>query len=147
MRKLLGIYGDEKVQKAYKEKIKELQAGGSVPSSFESVLDGKEIKLNLPNDVRQQYKEVILAEEFVMQDVINESSEKIYDLRMTIFECARKNMLYDKKEVKDIRELPFEMIDTVVMMYVMELLLPLYHRSSTIVSERVKTTLKTYITG
>lgn len=139
------VFSDERLQKAYKDKIKQLQCEGKTPSSFETIVDGKQLKLNLNNDVREQYKEVLLAERFIIQDQLNLSSEDLFEIRMKLLECARKNMLFDGKEIKDVRELPFDMIDTIILFYVTELLLPLYQSSSMKVSKRFEENLTPFI--
>jgi hypothetical protein len=149
MRHLLGLFGlDEEVKDAFNKMVKERQADGTVGKDFETTINGKKVKMYLPKDVREQYKALLYAETFMLKDLVtNLDIEPLYKNRMDIFNIAIKHMLVDGSEQFDINSFDVDFIDTVVILYLTELLLPLYHRNSTKAEVELKANLKPYTRG
>ena len=149
MRHLLGLFGlDAEVKGAFDTMVKERQASGSVGKDFETTLNGKKIKMWLPPDVREQYKALLYAETFMLRELVTSMDiEPLYKNRMDIFNIAVKHMLIDGNEHFDINTFDVDFIDTVIILYTTELLLPLYHRSSMKAETELKANLKPYMRG
>lgn len=149
MRHLMGLFGlDADVKQAFEAMTKDRQANGTVGQDFETMIDGKKIKMYLPKDVREQYKALLYAETFMLRDlIVSLDIEALYKNRMDIFSVATKHMLVDGSEVFDVNSFNVDFIDTVIILYVTELLLPLYHRSSMKAETELKANLKPYTKG
>lgn len=147
MRHLLGLFGvNEDIKEAFNLKVKETQEKGWVGRDFETKINGKKIKMYLPADVREQYVGLLYAETFLLKDLVTSLDiEPLYKNRMDIFNMATKNMLVDGKDKFDINEFDVEMIDVIILLYVTELLLPLYQRSSTKAEEVLRQNLNLFI--
>lgn len=140
MRYLVGLFGNKDLAEEYKAKIKEIQDSGKVPNDIEFEYEGKNIKLYLPNDVREQYKLLLMAESFLIKDYLDDEM-KILDLRMRLFDNAVKRILVDGHEGFNLNQFDVGIIDAIIMAF-MDLLLPLYLRSSSKVEEKFKASLK-----
>lgn len=146
MKYLLGLFADKELETLYQSKVKEIQDTGKVPNDTEFDYNGKTVKLYLPNDVREQYKLLLLAETFLIKETLYDD-DKLFKLRFDLFDNAIKRMLVDGKKEFNINEFDVDFIDTIIMVFVGDLLIPLYLRSSEKVSERFKANLKGYIKG
>ena len=146
MKYLLGLIADKELETAYQRKIKEIQSTGKVPNDLEFNYNGKKIKLYLPNDVREQYKLLILAESFLIKESLFDD-DKLLKLRFDIFEQATKRILVDGKDSFNVNEFDVDIIDTIIMEFIGGLLFPLYLRNSNSVTDRFKANLKNYITA
>lgn len=143
MRYLVGLFGvDEAFKSAYQEKISSLQESGKVNNDFETTLNGHTVKMYLPNDVREQYRLLLMAESFTMKDYLFDDN-KIIELRFKLFDEACKRLLIDGDTTKKYNDigLGVDVIDTLVGLYLTELLLPLYHWSSTKVKNALTASL------
>jgi hypothetical protein len=151
VRHLLGLFGlDPEVKASFEAMVKDRQDSGKVGKDFETEIDGKKIKIYLPPDVRDQYRALLLAETFLLKDLVTSLDiEPIYKNRMDIFNLAVRHLLIDGKDHKDFNVNTFDVdfIDTLIILYVTELLLPLYQRSSSKAEKELKANLKGYTIG
>jgi len=137
------FFARKDVQKAVKDKVKEKQDRGFVEKDFESVINGKKIKMILPNDIREQLYISNVAPRWILEEAKN--MEESYENDLKYYEFIAKHMLIDGEEIKDINSLNFEDLKAYGMTYYLELLLPLYQRSATKTQEAVKQILKGYL--
>jgi len=146
MRHLLGLFGlDAGIKTSFDKMLKDKQDKGFIGRDYEAKINGRKIKMYLPKDVREQYQALLHAEAFLLKELVTSlDNEPLYKNRMALFNLACKNMLVDGREDFDINEFEVDMIDTIIMLYVSELLLPLYQRSSTRAEEALRTSLKDY---
>lgn len=146
MRHLLGLFGlDTGIKSSFDKMLKDKQDKGLVGKDFETKINGRKVKMYLPKDVREQYQALLHAEAFLLKDLVTSlDNAPLYKNRMAIFDIAIKNMLVDGREDFDVNEFEVDMVDTIIMLYVTELLLPLYQRSSTKVEEALRLSLKDY---
>ena len=130
----------------YNERIKEMQKMGVTPSEYLGELDGKKIKLWLPEDVREQYQAVFLAEA-MLNTTFNTDIKHVLKVNMDLWELAKKHMLVDDEEgfKKDDNDFTVEFIEAIIALYMGELLLPLFHRSSMKATDALIKNLKPYI--
>lgn len=130
---------------SYDKKVKDMQASGLVGKDWEGQINGKSVKLYLAPDVREQYKAVTLAESFCFIKAETES-DKVIDLKFKLWDIAKRNSLIDGKEGSSYLDNSFEIdfIEQVIVVYLGELLLPLYHKSSTKVRDLMISNLKPY---
>jgi hypothetical protein len=142
---------------AYDKKLRDKQKDGKVCNEWSGVIDKKKVKLWLPQDTRQQYKLVLEAEAF-MQIQYETSVDKVFALKMSLWEKAKEHMLVEKSLIDKVKgaimgegcqmtdnDFAVEFIEQVITVYVSELLLPLYHGSCTAVRATLINTLKPYI--
>jgi hypothetical protein len=147
MKATSGLFITDKVLvDGYKKKIAELQASGAVGKDYEGTVEGKKVKLFLPDEVRSQYRAVLDAEAFIHSTFYTKTDD-IFDLRMKLWTLARTHMLVDGKSGNEMTDDDFtvEFIEQVLMLYLEELILPLYHRSCTKVEETLRNRLNKYI--
>jgi hypothetical protein len=131
---------------AYTKKVKDVQASGIVGNEYEGNIDGKLVKLWLPDGVKRQYKAVIEAESF-LHSAINTSVDDAFSLRMKIWDLAKEHMLVDGNEACNMDDDSFtvDFIEQVIVVYLGEILFPLYHRSCTRAKEVLANSLTKYM--
>ena len=142
---------------AYDKKLREQQKDGKVSNEWNGYIGKKKVKLWLPLDVRQQYRLILEAEAF-MQIQFETSVDKVFALKMAIWEKAKEHMLCEKPLIDKVKgvimgegyqmsdnDFTVDFIEQVITVYVSELLLPLYHGSCTAVRATLIDTLKPYI--
>lgn len=143
MRILLSHFGQFKAE--LDALIKDKQSKAQVGKDWQGEIMGKKVKLYLPSDIREQYKALLYAETFSLaQLVLSLDNEKIYENRMNIFDIAVNNMLVEGSKDFNVNAFDVDFIDSVIAIYVTELLLPLYHRSSTKAESELKRSLGKY---
>lgn len=130
----------------YDKKVKDMQANGLVGKDFEGVVNNKKVKLYLPQDVREQYKAVTIAESFLLIRAETDT-DKVLELKFKIWDIAKKNSLIDGKDgfTFNDNEFDIDFIEQIITLYLGELLLPLYHRSSMKVKDLMTNNIKQYI--
>jgi len=140
----LTFFAQEDVQEAVKAKVKKLQEKEFVSKDFETTLDGKRVKFVLPNDVREQMYVMTLAQKWLLDEGVD--LEDSHKNSVKFCEFFIKNTLIDGKEVADLNAMDVEDLRAYGLVYYIELLLPLYHRSATKAKDSVKQILKGYLT-
>jgi len=145
MQTLNSYLNKPEVIEAMKKKQDERKEKCIVERDVELKINGKDVKLSLPNDTRRQLYIVTLANGFIEGSLKNESLEVIYDTQVKIFEFVAKNILVDGKEVGDVNELEYEDIFSYAIVYIMELALPLFHGGGTRAVDGLDQILKRYM--
>jgi hypothetical protein len=137
---------EKELVEAFTKKVKDKQELGEVGKDFEGNIDGKRVKLFLPDDVKAQYRAVIEAESFLHSPLVT-STDDTFKQRMKIWSLSKEHMLVDGKEgyKMDDDEFSVDFIEQVIVVYLGELLFPLYHRSCTKAKEALTNCLTKYI--
>lgn len=133
----------EDVQNAVKAKTKDIQDKGFIEKDFETEIDGKKVRFSLPNDIRKQLYMMSLCQKWLFDGSMG--FKESYDCQIEYFEFIQRNMLLNGEEVKNLSELQVDDLNAYGMVYFLELMLPLFHRSSTKRESSVKTLLKGYL--
>lgn len=131
---------------AYMKKVKELQLTESVGKDFNGIIEGKQVKLYLPDSVKMQYKALLEAENFINLNLYG-STEEVYDLHMRIWAYVKNHMRVDDEDGCKMDDASFtvDFIEQAIMLYLSELLFPLFHRSCTNARKTFKQSLTEYI--
>lgn len=130
---------------AVKERIKEKQDKKQVGGDVEVIIDEKNVKFYLPNDVREQLRITKIAMSFFSFKDLDFNQQ--FELEKIYYEFIIKHMLIDGKEIKDINELSFSNMQAYALIYLMELLLPLLSWSDTKAKDSIKLILKGHLKG
>lgn len=144
------FFAQKDVQEAVKAKIRDVQENGFVEKEFDGMLGDKKVKMILPNDVRKQLYLLKIGDQWMTdsgQLLMGGVSdlETAYNMSVNYLENITKNMLIDGEEVKDLNQIPVEDLKAYGLVYYLELLLPLSHRSATKSEESVRQILKGYL--
>jgi hypothetical protein len=133
---------------AYTKKIKDVQESGEVGKEFNGKIDGRQVRLWLPQSVKRQYQAVIKAESF-LHSAINTSVDDAYNLRMYLWDLAKEHMFVDGKNGIEMDDDDFTVpfIEQTITVYLSEVLFPLYHGSCTRAKEALTVLLTKYMTS
>lgn len=138
-----GFLDTQECWTAIRKKLDDLKTSTKIGEDFETIIDNKKVKFFLPSDVRKQFKMLTMAQEIYQLAVGNEVNKRI-DLEIAFCEMVIAHTLVDDQE-RDINTLTLPDIKTYSFMYFLEMLLPLFQRSSTRVDDAIKATLKKYL--
>jgi len=131
---------------AMKRKIEDTQSKGFVEKKFEGMVGGKKVSFSLPSDVRKQLYIFTISEKFVSNlGYNNEDVETAYSDSLKYLEFVSKNMLVDGEVIQDLNQLETEDLKAYALVYFLEILLPLFHRSATKAEDSVRLILKDYL--
>ena len=136
-----------KFSEAYIEKIKEMQDTDKVGQDFSGIIMGKQVKFCLPDSVKMQYRALLEAENFVNLSLFS-TTEEVYNLHMRVWEFVKQHMRVDDKDgcKMDDSDFTVEFMEQAIVLYLSEILFPLYHRSCTQAENRLEQSLTEYMT-
>jgi hypothetical protein len=137
---------DKVLTEAMTKKVESMQKDGEAGKDFEGEVEGKRVKMWLPEGVREQYRAVMDAEAFLHTGFMT-SVDDVFNLEMKLWKLVKDHMLIDGKEgcKKSDEDFSIDFIQESVVMYLSELLFPLYHRGCTRVKEALTSRLTSYI--
>lgn len=138
------FFASSDIQEASKRKIEDIQKREFVNKDFEIEIGGKKIKFSLPNDVRKQLLALTLAQKWLL-DNGSGSLEDSHNTNIAYCELVVNNMLIDGQSVNDLNAVNVEDLKAYGLVYYMELLLPLSHRSAMKAEDSIRKILSGYL--
>lgn len=135
-----------KFSEAYAKKIEAMQKSDDVGKDWTGLILDKQVTLVLPPEIKKQYIMLLDAECFINSSLYS-SSDDVYALHMRIWDYAKENMrVGDQDGCKmDDSDFTVEFIEQVIVIYLSEVLFPLFHRSCTKAESLLKQNLKDYM--
>jgi len=131
---------------AYAKKIEEMQKAGDVGKDWSGLICDKQVTLTLPVEIQKQYKMLLDAECFVNSSLYY-ATDEVFDLHMRMWNYAKANMMVDDKQGYKMDDADFtvEFIEQAIVIYLSEVLFPLFHRSCTSAKTLLKQNLKGFL--
>jgi hypothetical protein len=132
---------------AYLKKVKQMQETDKVGQDVTCTILGKQVQFVLPPEIKTQYKMLLDAECFVNSSLFS-STDEVYELNMRMWGYAKSNMRVGDKDGYKMDDADFsvEFMEQAIMIYLSELLFPLFHRSCTSVETILKQNLTEFMT-